>query len=55
MAALAKEMGLLKRQVVIALNYAADHREEIEGRIDANGRALEEAERVAAEREHLFA
>ncbi len=55
LAALAKEMGLHKRQVVIALNYAADHRDEIELRIDANDRALEEAERVAAERERLFA
>jgi len=54
-AALAKEMGLHKRQVIIALNYAADHRVEIELRIDANDRALEEAERVAAERERLFA
>lgn len=54
-AALAEEFGFAERQVVIALQYAAAHRDEIETRIEANDRALEEAERVAAERERLFA
>jgi hypothetical protein len=54
-AALAEQFGLHERQVVIALNYAAANREEIDDRIDANDRALAEAERVAAERERLLA
>lgn len=45
MAALAEEFGLHERQVVVALNYAAAHREEIEARVRANDRALQEAER----------
>lgn len=53
-AALAEEFGLHHRQVTIALNYAAAHRDEIEQRIRANDRALAEAERVAAERQHLL-
>lgn len=40
---------------MIALNYAAAHRDEIEQRIAANDRALAEAERIAAEREQLLA
>lgn len=54
-AALASQFGIHERQVVIALNYAAAHRDEVEARIHANDRALEEAERVAAERERLLA
>ena len=54
-ATLAKEFGVAERQIVIALNYAAAHREEIDARIRANDRALEEAERVAAGRTRLFA
>ncbi|MBI4218771.1 MAG: hypothetical protein HY682_01410 [Chloroflexi bacterium] len=54
-AALAEEFGIAQRQVVIALNYAAAQREEIDARIRANDRALEEAERVAAERKRLLA
>ena len=53
--ALAEQFGIHERQVVIALNYAAAHRDEIEQRIQANDRALVEAERVAAERERLLA
>jgi sulfur carrier protein ThiS len=53
-AALAKEFGIHERQVVIALNYAAAHRDEIETRIRANDMALEEAERVARERKRLL-
>lgn len=54
-AAVAAELGLPERQVVIALNYAAGHRQEIEDRIAANDRALDNAERVATERERLLA
>jgi len=54
-AALAQEFDIHERQVVIALDYAAAHREEIEARIEANERALLEAERLAGERERLLA
>jgi sulfur carrier protein ThiS len=54
-AALAEEFGLHERQVVIALNYTAAHRDEIEVWVAANDRAMEEAERVAGERERLLA
>lgn len=54
-ALLAEQFGLHERQIVIALNYAAAHRSEIDERIRANDRALAEAERVAAERERLLA
>lgn len=54
-AALAAEFGLHERQIVIALNYAAGHRAEVEARIHANDWALDEAERVAGERERLLA
>jgi sulfur carrier protein ThiS len=55
LAAVAEQFGLHPRQVVIALNYAAAHRDEIEDRIRANDRALAEAERIAAERGRLLA
>lgn len=54
-AAVAEQLGLHERQVVIALGYAADHRGEIEKRIADNDRALEEAERIAVERQRLLA
>ena len=54
-AALADQFGLHERQVVIALNYAAAHRGEIDERVRATDRALAEAERVATERERLLA
>jgi len=54
-AALADEFGIAERQIVIALTYAAAHREEIDTRVHMNDRALEEAERVAGERARLFA
>ena len=54
-AALAEQLGLHERQVVIALNYASDYRQEVEARVLANDRALVEAERVAAERDRLLA
>jgi uncharacterized protein (DUF433 family) len=52
---LAEQFGLHERQVVMALDYAAAHREEIEARVAANDKALLEAERVAAERQRLLA
>ena len=55
LAAVAEQLGLHPRQVVIALNYAAAHRDEIEERIRANERALADAERIAAERARLLA
>jgi hypothetical protein len=51
---LAEEFGIHPRQVVIALNYAAAHAGEIDARVEANERALAEAERVAGERNRLF-
>jgi Ribbon-helix-helix protein, copG family len=53
--AAAGQLGIHERQVVIALDYAATHREEIEARIEANERALNDAERLALEREQLLA
>jgi len=53
--ALVQEFGLHERQVVIALNYAASNREEIEARVRANDEALAEAERIAGERQRLLA
>src|SRR5438445_580967 len=44
---LAKQFGIHERQVVIALNYAAANRDEIDSRIQANDLVLAEAERVA--------
>ena len=52
---LARQFGIDERQVVIALNYAAANREEIDARIRGNDLALDEAERVAGERERLLA
>ena len=52
---IARQFGLSERQVTIALVYASSHSDEIEARIRTNDRALEEAERVAAERERLLA
>ena len=53
--ALVQVFGLHERQVVIALNYAASNREEIEARVRANDEALAEAERIAGERQRLLA
>ncbi len=54
-AALAAEFGIHPRQVVLALNYAAAHRDEIAARVRANDRALDTAEAAAGERERLLA
>lgn len=53
--ALGDQFGLHERQVVIALNYAAARRDEIDARIEANDQALDEAQRIATERERLLA
>lgn len=53
--ALAAEFGIAPRQVMVALDYAATHRDEIDARIRLNDRALDEAERNAAERARLLA
>jgi sulfur carrier protein ThiS len=54
-AVLAEQFGIHERQVVIALNYAAAHREEIDARIAANDHALAKAESVAGELQRLLA
>jgi hypothetical protein len=54
-ATLAEEFGLHPRQVDIALDYIADHQDEIEARVRANDRAYAKAERRAANRERLLA
>lgn len=53
--AVADQLGLHERQVLIALEYAAAHRAEIEARAAANDEALARAERLAAERQRLLA
>ncbi len=55
MAAIAEQFGMHDRQVVIALNYAAAHRDEIGARVDVNDRALAQAESLASERQRLLA
>lgn len=52
---LAQEFGIDERQVIIALNYAAANREEIDARVRANDLALENAERLSSERRRLLA
>lgn len=54
-AELAQEFGLHERQVVLALDYAAANRNEVQARIVANDQALIEAERIAGERQRLLA
>jgi hypothetical protein len=54
-ATVAEQLGLHERQVLIALEYAAAHRGEIEARVAANDEALANAERLAAERQRLLA
>ena len=53
-AALAAEIGVQQRLIVIALNYAATHREEVDARVRANDEAWEEAERIEKARQSLF-
>jgi hypothetical protein len=54
-AALAAEFGLHQREIVIALDYIAAYREEIDTEVAANDRALDELERIAANRKRLLA
>lgn len=54
-AALAQELEIHERQVWLALNYAAVHREEIEARVRANDEAFERMERLTEERRLLLA
>ena len=51
----AEQLGLHERQVLIALEYAAAHRAEIEARVAANDEALARAERLESERQRLLA
>jgi hypothetical protein len=53
--ALAAEFGLHEREIIIALDYIAAHREEIGAEVAANDRALDELERIAADRKRLLA
>ena len=53
--ALADEFGLPEREIIIALDYIAAHREEIDAEVAANDRALDELERIAADRKRLLA
>ncbi len=55
MAAVAEQLGVHERQVLLALEYAAAHRAEIEARVDANDEALAHAKRLAEERQRLLA
>ena len=52
--AAALEFGLHERQIMIALNYIAANRKEIDDRVETNDRAHDEGERLAAERKRLF-
>ena len=54
-AVLSEQFGVHERQVVIALDYAAAHRAEIEARVATNDQALAHAESIAGERKRLLA
>jgi hypothetical protein len=54
-AMLAAEFSIHKRQIMIALNYIASHRQEIDEWVAGNDRAAEEFEQVAAARRRLLA
>ena len=53
--ALSKDYDIHERQIKIALDYAAAHREEIDAWVESNDRLLDELERVDAERKRLLA
>jgi hypothetical protein len=53
-AMLAEESGLHPRQIRIAIDYAAEHREEIQRRIDRNRALAEHQHHVAEERQKLL-
>jgi hypothetical protein len=54
-ATLAKESELHPRQIRTAIDFAAEHREQIESRIRRNDEAAEASHRAAEEREALLA
>lgn len=54
-ASVAEQLALHERQVLIALEYAAAHRAEIEERVAANDQTLARAEVLASERQRLLA
>jgi hypothetical protein len=54
-AALTEETDVHPRQIRIAINYAAEHREVIQKRIDRNRAMLEHHHHVASERQKLLA
>lgn len=54
-ATLAEESNLHPRLTRVALDYAAEHREVIQGRIDRNRAMAEQRQRVARERKKLLA
>lgn len=54
-ATLAEESGVHPRQIRIAVDYAAAHRERIEEHIERNERAAEESRRIAEQRRALLA
>ena len=48
-------VGIGPQLIVIALNYAATHRDEIDARVRANDAAWEEQERIEKARQSLLA
>ena len=52
---LSRLLEIHERQIVVAINYAAAHREVIEERIRLNEEAAAQVERIAGERERLLA
>lgn len=54
-AQLVEEFGLHERQILTALNYIADHRDQIDAEVRANDTAFEEVERLSAARQRLLA
>jgi hypothetical protein len=50
-----EELGIPQWSIVLALNYAASHSQEIDARIRANDALWEEAERVEKARQRLLA
>jgi hypothetical protein len=54
-AALAKEIGVHEGAIMVALNYAATHRQEIDARLRAHDAMWEEAERIERARQSLLA
>jgi hypothetical protein len=53
-AGLAQEFGVHEQVIIIALNYAAAHRDEIDARVNANDAMWAEAERLERARHSLL-